>query len=284
MNSEFKNAPPRYDPSILENKNDEALRIKLLKCAKKYPECFTRLSKRVSFEKFHESVNHKFTRLTIPDAKRIFQMFDPMNTGYIEGDDMIRQAELGSKSGIIGDYSKRNHSGDSGVNNNGTGCGSGSVTGSQKSVDFDMTNTWSNKSAKFENENISNNNNNNSSSNREEIEKFVESGTHSNDYTHQSNDNNNNNNNSNNHINNSEKNIREAVHTICGQNMHLLEFCFSSSDKNKNKKVNFELFIKLLKEGGLGSNMKNVRGLFLALDGQSGNANIEQVNRMIIFI
>ena len=66
--------------------------------------------------------------------------------------------------------------------------------------------------------------------------------------------------------------------------MHLLEFCFSSSDKNKNKKVNFELFIKLLKEGGLGSNMKNVRGLFLALDGQSGNANIEQVNRMIIFI
>ena len=284
MNSEFKNAPPRYDPSVLENKNDEALRIKLLKCAKKYPECFSRLSKRVSFEKFNESVNRKFTRLTIPDAKRIFQMFDPMNIGYIEGDDMIRQAELGSKSGIIGDFSKKNHIVENGLNNNN---GSDSVTGSQKSVDFDLTNIWNKKSANFENEKIDNKINNNQ---KEENENFGESGTFvaksSNDIYQNGHNglNNDDIDNSNNHVKNNDKNIREAVRTICGQNMHLLEFCFSSSDKKKNRKVNFELFIKLLKEGGLCNNMKSVRGLFLALDGQSGSANIDQVFIIIIFI
>ena len=35
-------------------------------------------------------------RLTLPDAKRIFEMFDPNETGFVDGGNIIRLAGLGS--------------------------------------------------------------------------------------------------------------------------------------------------------------------------------------------
>ena len=264
MNSEFKSLRPKYDPNSLENKSDELLRIKLLKCANKYPECFTRLQKKNNFETFFNAVNRKFTRLTIPDAKRIFEMFDPYNTGYIEGTNMIKEAELGSKSEILGDNNHKNNFGDTDNSNNGMKNFNTSSTGLSNSGN------WGNNSNKSSHSVHDNSSESNGMTTRTMTAE---------DFNNTNNDNTNSSYEFNryNMDNNSEKNIKEAIENLCGHNSHLLEFCFSSSDKNKNKKVNFEIFIKLLKEGGLCHNMKNVRGLFLALGGQSGIANIDQV-------
>ena len=285
MNSEFK--PPKTEKDIngFDDPRDEVLRIKLLKSVRKCPECYSRLPKKANFKTFFESVNRKFVRLTEPDAKRIFELLDPMKTGFVDGGNILRQAELGSKYGILNSSESRKNS--MSINNlNSNSSNSSANTDSDRDSSNDSNGNTHNNS------NHNNNSKKNGNSNND-----INNQTYNNTNTNKNNDNINNNNNTNNTSNNnnnndnnnnydtSDENLKIAINNICGRNLHLLEYCFASSDNNKKyKQIDYENFIKLLKEGGLCKDIKICSNLFYALGGSSGKANIEKVRNNCYYI
>jgi hypothetical protein len=95
MNSEFKPMSKKIDPHALQCAADESYRIKLLRCAKKYPEYFMKLPCNTTFRMFVERVNYRFTRLIESDCREIFRLLDADGKGVIDGAMIIPWAETG---------------------------------------------------------------------------------------------------------------------------------------------------------------------------------------------
>jgi hypothetical protein len=174
MNSEFKPHTKKVDPYALQCIEDESYRVKLLKCAKKYPEYFMKLPTNTTYRMFVERVNHRFTRLIETDCREIFRLLDPLGKGVIDGAMIIPWAETGRmiqkpeakppiKDPILG--------------------------------------------------------------------------------------------------------VKEAAINICGKNIHVLENCFNTQEKESMSAMTYETFYRLLREGGLGKDPKAVRDLYLAISG-----------------
>lgn len=81
--------------------------------------------------------------------------------------------------------------------------------------------------------------------------------------------------------------IKEYILKLFGKNLNYLEFGFSfkigdtgsEGSYNYSRSVNYESFLKSLKYGGIkDENIKLARGLFLALGGGTGFANINLVS------
>lgn len=61
--------------------------------------------------------------------------------------------------------------------------------------------------------------------------------------------------------------VREAALNICGRNVHVLENCFNSREKESDTSMTYDTFYRLLREGGLGKDPRKVRDLYLAVAG-----------------
>jgi Ca2+-binding EF-hand superfamily protein len=272
------------DPNALEITSDDALRVKFLRLAKKCPECLTRLPKKVDFEKFLESVNRQFVRLTQQDAKKIFALFDPQDTGFIDGTMLLKMAVTGSgrdpftTTEMLGTGTDWGLGGEEDTYTYGQTLGSVNIVSNRPRTSSTAFSTSTNL--------FSNNNNNNNSINNNishnissdsislglsrahSLNDLVSADTRTNTVSHE---------------NLSFPAIKEAITKICGLNTHLLEFSFATIDKNttKAKYVSYETFVKLLTDGGLTRDMKDVRGLFMALGGKSGSANVQELFKVL---
>lgn len=75
--------------------------------------------------------------------------------------------------------------------------------------------------------------------------------------------------------------LEEAIAHICGKNLHQLEWCFLTAEKDPTKwHMPFEEFVRNLAEGGLVHNGDYVKSLFMALGGEargSGTADIRKL-------
>jgi Ca2+-binding EF-hand superfamily protein len=292
LNSEQKSIKKSVDPNALEITSDDALRVKFLRLAKKCPECLSRLPKKVNFEKFLESVNHHFVRLTLQDAKKIFALFDPLDTGFIDGTTVLKMAVMGSGRDPFATTEMSGTGTDWGLGREEDTYTYGQTLGSVNIVSNSANRPRTSSMGYSSDKHLFSNNNHNSNNNY----------------------NNGNNNNSDNNIGHnissdslsiglnraqslndlntadtqmntvSQDNlsfpaIKEAITKICGFNTHLLEFSFATIDKNttKAKYVSYDTFVKLLTDGGLTRDMRDVRGLFMALGGKTGSANVQEV-------
>ena len=286
MNSEKKILNKSLDPNAFENSADELLRIKFLKLAKKCPECLLRLPKKVTYDRFLECVNHQFVRLSQTDAKKIFELFDPTGSGFVDGTVILRQAVNGSgKDGYLASVAVeemkntcRGNEEEKEVENE------VERMGGSKRLTYHDTYNFNNNTYNTLHTNGKNDNENNKNDKKDNNynDKLIEDNL----YKTQN-------------LNDSDelkikKNtestpkpsisvIKNCITKICGLNTHLIEFSFATIDKNttKAKYVSWNTFVQLLGEGGLTRDMKEVRNLFVALGGQSGSANVQLVRTYV---
>lgn len=92
MNSEFR-------PDLSKNKQEEspltALRKKFYGCVKKYDKLFDNLPVQLSFLAFVSHVNRVQMPITDREARTIFQLLDPKDTGFVESAHLVTWAKTG---------------------------------------------------------------------------------------------------------------------------------------------------------------------------------------------
>ena len=82
--------------------------------------------------------------------------------------------------------------------------------------------------------------------------------------------------------------LHEAVTRVCGKNVHQLEWCFLTAEKDPEKwQMKFEDFLRNLTEGGLGKNVDHVKSLFVSLGGvasshSEGVAGTADIRRLML--
>jgi Ca2+-binding EF-hand superfamily protein len=99
MNSEFK--PVHVNDDILheqetsEVRRVEALRKKMGLCIQENIEVFQLMKKKISYLEFISDVNRKNMKITEVEAREIFRLFDPKDSGYMDSIKLIHWAKNG---------------------------------------------------------------------------------------------------------------------------------------------------------------------------------------------
>jgi hypothetical protein len=97
MSAEFRPNPIKKKPKTPKEElgHEEYLRRKLAECIKEHKEVFALMKKKINFMELISDVNRKNMKLSERDARDIFIMFDPQDTGFIDSKSMQQWALTG---------------------------------------------------------------------------------------------------------------------------------------------------------------------------------------------
>ena len=95
MNSEFRPKVKEVVAPTHPESPVEILRQKFLSCVQEHAKVFDNMNKQVSFQEFISDVNRKSMRLTEKEARSIFQILDPHDSGFVASAALVRWAETG---------------------------------------------------------------------------------------------------------------------------------------------------------------------------------------------
>lgn len=100
MNSEFRppiveTEPPAVTKARITNRENEKLRVKLNKCIKLNDAIFRALKRSVSFTEWVSLINRGNMPMTEREARAVFMLFDPTDTGFMGTNHLLKWAETG---------------------------------------------------------------------------------------------------------------------------------------------------------------------------------------------
>eukprot|EP00597_Dinobryon_sp_UTEXLB2267_P001077 CAMPEP_0170069002 /NCGR_PEP_ID=MMETSP0019_2-20121128/7808_1 /TAXON_ID=98059 /ORGANISM="Dinobryon sp., Strain UTEXLB2267" /LENGTH=692 /DNA_ID=CAMNT_0010276873 /DNA_START=292 /DNA_END=2370 /DNA_ORIENTATION=- len=95
MNSEFHPKVKEQKAPTDPESPEQQLRKKFLNCVKEHKKVFENMNRQVSFLEFISDVNRKNMKLTEKEARTVFQIMDPNDSGFVESAALIRWAETG---------------------------------------------------------------------------------------------------------------------------------------------------------------------------------------------